>query len=401
MNYWSSVFVVAKWEFARYFKLKGELISLVLWIGISAALWGGQHLITRFQGDETVRLLVLDAVQMNLPSSSRLQLELSDQPLEQALVLAESRELDGVLNISSWTHATLYGDSRPALDAVSPLLNTASFEWRLRHSGLSQEDFVALNTPMTINLEDPDDEPKRSAFEKSLAVVVLALVLVGVFSGFSYFFVSITSEKQQRVSEQIISTISAQAWTDGKILGLTCLSLKSVVTAAIWGTLGYFVYQRFGSNSGLSALQGGVDPGLLTLLIVFALLGIALWSSFYAMVAATISDPNSSSRSAIMLIPIIPVVLGFAALDNTDSPIVLALSWFPLTSFVFMPARLVTATVPAWDWGLSMLFLLFGIMLLRIAAGRVLAVAMLMFGQEPGWRDVWRWARARENAASP
>ena len=40
MNHWASAWVVAKWEFARYFKLKSEIISILLWIAISGMLWG-------------------------------------------------------------------------------------------------------------------------------------------------------------------------------------------------------------------------------------------------------------------------------------------------------------------------------------------------------------------------
>ena len=399
MNHWASAWVVAKWEFARYFKLKSEIISILLWVAISGMLWGGQALISRFQESDTPQLILIDAVGLTLPTSSALTLEPTDLPLSQALTLAEEQQFDGVLQVTSLSEATLHTENNDVPTSVSTWLNSAALDLRLHQAGISADEFAALSTPMTIRLAHRGAVPERTAFEKALAVVVLALVLVGVFTGFSYFFVSITSEKQQRVSEQIISAISAQAWTDGKIIGLTALSLKSVLAASIWGALGFLVYQRFGSDSGLSVLQSGVDPGLLALLILFALLGIALWSAFYAMVAATISDPNSSSRSAIMLIPIIPVMFGFAALGNTDSSLAIALSWFPLTSFVFMPARLMTQPVPAWDWLLSSVLLVLTIMVLRIAAGRVLNVAMLMFGQEPGWRDIWRWTRSRPSAS--
>jgi ABC-2 type transport system permease protein len=58
-----------------------------------------------------------------------------------------------------------------------------------------------------------------------------------------------------------------------------------------------------------------------------------------------------------------------------------------------MPARVAITDVPAWELVLSALLLLGGTMLARRTAGKVFAVAMLMYGKEPSWGEIRRWAR--------
>jgi ABC-2 type transport system permease protein len=58
-----------------------------------------------------------------------------------------------------------------------------------------------------------------------------------------------------------------------------------------------------------------------------------------------------------------------------------------------LPARLVLGQVAAWEVLLALLLLVAGIVLLRRLAGRIFAVAMLMYGKEPRWGEIARWAR--------
>ncbi len=54
------VWVVAAWEFKRYFKWKGELFSLALIIALALASLGGKELIARLMSDDPVRIAIID-----------------------------------------------------------------------------------------------------------------------------------------------------------------------------------------------------------------------------------------------------------------------------------------------------------------------------------------------------
>src|SRR5439155_1624923 len=82
---------------------------------------------------------------------------------------------------------------------------------------------------------------------------------------------------------------------DGKLLGLTAAAFGSLLTYAL--ALCIFM--------GLLRLAGveytmpvtAIRPGNLLVFGILAILGIFFWNCFFAAVAVTISDPNSSSAA--------------------------------------------------------------------------------------------------------
>ncbi|MGD8781752.1 MAG: hypothetical protein PVH88_22650 [Ignavibacteria bacterium] len=69
-------------------------------------------------------------------------------------------------------------------------------------------------------------------------------MLLGIFLGLAYQFVAITGEKQLRISEVVVAAISPQKWIDGKILGISFLSLAFLITLILF----VFVSDIFGSG---------------------------------------------------------------------------------------------------------------------------------------------------------
>jgi ABC-2 type transport system permease protein len=149
---------------------------------------------------------------------------------------------------------------------------------------------------------------------------------------------------------------------------------------------------RFGSGVTLPAFVA--DPRLLPLFALFATLGFFMWFTLYAAIAATVDDPNTSSRSMLLFAPFLPLGLGFAALArDADAWATRLLGMLPITSPAVMPLRACLAPVPAWEVVLAAGLLVATAWLLRRLAGRVFAVGILMYGKEPTWSEVRRWSK--------
>jgi ABC-2 type transport system permease protein len=128
-------------------------------------------------------------------------------------------------------------------------------------------------------------------------------------------------------------------------------------------------------------------------LITFCILGMLLWNSFFAAVAATIDDPNTSSRSSLMLLPVLPVVTSMAVLRDPDTVLSRFLAVFPLTSAPALPVRLVLSDPGPLEIAIAIALLAASIWVMRRIAGRIFEVGMLMYGKEPTLREILRWAR--------
>jgi ABC-2 type transport system permease protein len=135
------------------------------------------------------------------------------------------------------------------------------------------------------------------------------------------------------------------------------------------------------------------DPGVLLILVLSAMLGFGFWFTLFALVAATITDPNTSSRSSLLFLPFLPLGLTMTGMDQPDAVWMRALALIPGLSPVAMPVRVMRGDPWVGEIALSLLLLGAMVWVFRRAAGRVFAVSMLMTGKEPSWGEVWRWLR--------
>jgi ABC-2 type transport system permease protein len=220
-------------------------------------------------------------------------------------------------------------------------------------------------------------------------------MLLGVFLGLAYQFVAITGEKQLRITEVIVSAISPQTWIDGKILGISFLSLAMLVTYSLTSVIFVFISSLFGSGWSLPLVI--TNPLLIIYLFIFSLAGFFFWNTFFSAIAATINDPNTSARGSLMMVPAIPVAIAFFALGNPDSIAMRILSLFPLTSAPVISARLVLTDVSIIEIVASLFLLILSTLYLRKAAGKIFALSVLMYGKEASWKEISKWIKEPAN----
>jgi ABC-2 type transport system permease protein len=148
-------------------------------------------------------------------------------------------------------------------------------------------------------------------------------------------------------------------------------------------------------TTGFSIPDTVIRPGVVLILLVFTVLGILLWNAFFGAVASTVDDPNTSTRSGLLMLPMVPVALTFVIVRDPDGPVARALAVVPGTSVPAMPVRLVLTDPAPLEVVASLLLLVGAILLVRRVAARVFEVGMLLYGKEPAWAEIARWARSR------
>jgi ABC-2 type transport system permease protein len=388
---------VARWEFRRFCKLKDQVLTLVFFLAGALVYVGVMALIAWDRGVGTARIVVLhpERLELELPLESSIEVVPAEGRSE-AVLREEVRQgrLDGLLLLRDIDEAVLVVSRERFWQVeLKAALDAASREARLRRADLSAAELDALLESFRLDVAFPEaDRARAGRGEKVFAGIFVGLMLLGVLLGNSYLFIGITGEKQQRVTEQVIAAIPPQVWIDGKILGLSAVAFVSVVNLCVGGLLGNLILRAFGRGFSLPVTV--VDPILLGQLAILALLGFFLWFAFFGAIAATIDDPNTSARSAFVLLPFLPLSFAFAAYRNPDSLLMTTLGWIPLTSPTLLPVRLVLTEVSPWTVLLATALLIATIGIFRRAAGKIFALGVLMHGKEPSWREMWRWIRA-------
>ena len=393
MNHLALVFEVARWEFRRFFKIKDVLITLLILLFLTGVLGAGVWLAQRGSAAKP-KIAVINSNILKLESTPP-NLDFKFHEPEEETALRESvgrRDLDGLLIIKSIDHAELVThDSAFWLQQLQNFLTNARRQVRVAQLELQPKEYDDLMAPFQIvqSYLASSSVPSSTA-QRVYAGIFACLMLLAIFACYQYLFNSITGEKNLRVTEQIISAISPQVWMDGKILGISVIGLAFII---VYGSFSLIIGGLVLYLSGFNVLQlfSLTDPLQTLLLLTIALLGILIWNCFFAAIAATVDDPNSSSKSVIMFVPFLPVLVTIAGFTNPDSFVMRLLSIFPFTSPSALSMRLVVTEVAAWEIALAIVVLIGTIWLLRKAAAKIFRIGMLIYGKEASFAEVSKW----------
>ncbi|MDN7125550.1 ABC transporter permease [Pseudidiomarina sp. 1APP75-32.1] len=387
MKHWRQVIRIGGFEFRRFFKWKQELFSLVLigaLFGVTAG-WG----VLKTALEETHTVAVVAPV--TLPELANIKW----QPVsDTTTALTElGGNYSGVLRVSASPEegygAELWAaNSSGWQDRMQAQLQAWLQQQKLEALPLDASQIALLNDPVrvSITVQRGEEETSRSA-SKVIPMLILVSIMVGVFGSFGLMMTAITQEKQQRVTEQLLTIIRPPEWIDGKILGITLHCLKSMATVLLIIVLVSLLMMVI---EGRPLDFPSINWTVLGSTTVFAIVGLVMINALMAGFAATIDDPNHSGRTAMMLIPALFVGAGFGVMDNLQGILAQILSWFPLTSFAVMPLRIADGSVSWWEVLGSLLLLLLMTYTIRSAAIRLFSMGITMYGKEPSWRMMGR-----------
>lgn len=388
------VWLVTCWEFMHFFKWKQELISKLIMIAIAIVVYFWQVV---KNDDVTVYQIALTSSQIVLHDAEQFSFKhVEESSSANDILLQEDNNFDAVLslhtnngNLQQQLLLTV-NDKKSWHSKLNTEITNQYRQTVAQRLNLQPMELSLLQAPVSITQHYVDQAIKsEDEVSDTIAIIMIVLMAVGIFTSFGQLFASITGEKQQRVTEQLYSCISAQSWIDGKILGQLLHAIKAMITAGITGLLGYAFMSVVINDQNINIAM--LDWSFIPWLFMFSLLGIYISTAFIAAVAAAIDDPNHSAKTSMMLLPLVPVILVFMTMDDASGWAMSILSFLPLTSFVAMPVKMSLIDVPLWH---TLLSLALGVALafwLRSGAARMFKMGMTMYGKEPSVLTMFKW----------
>lgn len=383
--------IVARWEFLRFFKWKQQLISYLLLLAVMGGVFAWIYLTD--ESRQQYRIAV--PADFSIQSTDQFEFQRSSIELSQQLQqLREHQTWHAVLAYQDERWVLHTGASSKWLPQLEQVLQTYFQLRRAGDFGLTDAQLIELQQPEPIERSYLDDDFKgEDTPEKMIAFAVLILLLIGLSTAFGQILMSITGEKQQRVTEQLYAILTPQQWMDGKVLGHSFSALKAMLTTTLV-MLVFFVVVSLIAGDGLDL--SWLNWWVLFWLIPFALAGLLLCACFMGAIAASIDDPNTSGKGVVMMVTWLPMVFTYLVMDSPSGWAMTLLSWLPVTSFAAMPVRMSMVEVPWWQLSLSLALLLATLYYMRRLGGRIFLRGMQMYGKEPSWGDIMRWALSRK-----
>jgi ABC-2 type transport system permease protein len=257
--------------------------------------------------------------------------------------------------------------------------------------GIDPQVIERATTPATVGLvrlnENGEIISSKSEVARVLMPIVFGLLFLMslLFSG-GFLFQSVTEEKENRVIEIMLSSVSSQQLLAGKVLGLGAAGLVQV---AVWfAAVRIFAQQASGSISVLAEMT--VPAGLLAWALVYFVLGYLLFAALYAGVGSIGSNAREAqSWSAVFVMPaLVPMWFSGLIITYPDSVFAKILTLFPLSAPVAVMVRLPNESISAWEMGLSIAILAASVAVAMWAAAKTFRVFLLMYGKRPGLKEI-------------
>jgi ABC-2 type transport system permease protein len=236
--------------------------------------------------------------------------------------------------------------------------------------------------------------PEQGGFGNFIipAVFGILLALAIIFTSM-YLLQGLGQEKENRLIEVLLSSVSPRQLLTGKVLGIGAAGLAQV---AVWAISAPLLLNLASSSIGgfVSTIQ--LPANFIVLAVVYFILGYLL----FAVISASIGAVSSSSQEGQQLIGIftIPLLipLWFMSLIMLlpDSPVWVFFTIFPLSAPVVVIIRLGVSGIPAWQLVASIAVLVLSIIGILLLTIRVFRTYLLMYGKRPGIGEVLRSLRS-------
>jgi ABC-2 type transport system permease protein len=236
-----------------------------------------------------------------------------------------------------------------------------------------------LSVEPQVHLLDPeaDDDDRFLSYIIGIAFGIVFFMSAITFG--STIAQSVVEEKQTRVVEILLSTITARELMAGKVLGNSILAFGQIAVIAVISALGLTI-------TGQSALLGSLGPAI-AWFIVFFVFGFVLLAALYAATAALVSrqEDVGSVTSPVTMLVMIPYFL--VIFFNSDETIMGIMSYVPFSAPVGMPLRLFLGDAAWWEPLVSLAILAVTTVVVIAIGSRIYANSLLRTGARVKLRD--------------
>lgn len=407
--------LVLKREYLERVRTKSFLVSTILFPTLIAALMLLPSKMATMKSGGTRRVVIASAdtvfaqaVQAQLlkpkDATYKVEVDANTSAAEESALRArlESGQIDGFLwgtpeALQSRQVSYLTRESSDFVEGASlqTALKLGLLKRALAQRGVAAGELDDILTDVKLDVVKlkGGKESRTNSAVMFLAAVVLAMMLYMTLLIYGISVMrSVLEEKNSRVMEVLLASVTSKQLMAGKILGVGAAGLTQV---AIWVTAGLVL-----STPGLvaaSSLLKGVDFPLMTIpaFAVFFVLGYLLYSGMYAALGAMVNSEQEAQQFQLLVtLPIvIPTMMMTYVIRQPNAPLSFWMSLVPFFSPILMYLRVVVQTPPLWQVALSVALLAGAVYLMIALCSRIYRVGILMYGKRPTLPEIVKWVR--------
>ncbi|MFQ3535453.1 MAG: ABC transporter permease [Aggregatilineales bacterium] len=240
---------------------------------------------------------------------------------------------------------------------------------------------------------NPQPLPREALFVAIFApILVGALVFLMTMNVSQFLMLGLADEKENRMMELFITSARPSEMLWGKLIGLGALGLLQIV---VWIVIGIALAATQGTDVLGTLATYQLDPGFLSVVVLYAMLGYVLYGAIMAAIGASVNTDQEARQvaSLIGVVGVLPLMLLVSFFVDPNGGAALVLSLLPLTSPSGMPLRMAVTNVPVEHIWLGIGLQLVTIVGVMWLAAKIFRLGMLNYGKRLSVREIWRALR--------
>ena len=169
------------------------------------------------------------------------------------------------------------------------------------------------------------------------------------------------------------------------IVGISALLLQNTIKAALVGN----------NSNALNLNITGSSISLLLLLLVYFILGFLLYATLFAAMGALVKrqDEVQNAVQPLTWLFMVGYIVSFIGIANPDATWVKVISYIPFWTPTTMLMRIGVGSATWWEIAITIVLMIVAIFLCALIAARIYRYGVLMYGQRPSMRQLFRIAR--------
>ncbi len=298
-------------------------------------------------------------------------------------------------------------DNIRSLDRFERELTDIVSSRRLAESdvNLPVDSVLSLTRNLNLRTEDTRGESIPFFVKYMVGVVFFMLIFIMIQTYGVLVMRGVIEEKNSRVMEVLVSSVSPMQLLTGKLLGLGGAALTQVGLWVAIGVVIFFLQGPLNLSIDSSIATIVFNPFLIFFFVAFLCSGYVMFASLFALIGSIVNSEQEAQNlySPLILILVMPIMIAFVVVQEPNSTLATTISLIPLFTPVMMTMRL-AVLAPSVEGlslfsgigGEAMLGLLIvivtGLLLVWLTA-RIFRIGILMYGKRPTLPELMRWVR--------
>lgn len=261
----------------------------------------------------------------------------------------------------------------------------------LAEMGLSEEEvnqFFSSNIDVNTIVTGKD---QTTSFWYTYVIVMIlyfVLLLYGQFVA-----TSVAGEKSSRAMEVLITSAKPMNLMFGKVLGSGCAGLIELLII-LGSAIGFYKLNEDVITNDIVSSVFGIPTYVALMTILFFILGYFIFAFMYG-AAGSLASRTEDISALVMPVMVLFMATFFVAIigmnnGSVDELYFKVLSFLPTFSSMLMLVRICMGEVATWEIILSVVIQLISILGLGVLCSRIYRAGILMYGNTPKPKDIWR-----------